>query len=186
MTTTINSTTYPVSVIELKDWVRVDHSSDDIMLTALIQAATSEAENRTWSQLTYRDYTIVLAGFPDDGESILLSGAPGTVTELAYNDGTDKTLTEGTDFEIVTDEDDGTWALEPTSADWPDNVVSVAISYKSGSATQPENIKTWILARAGSLYQQRVAITTGLSVEKIDDRFFDGLLDSHVAIGRLI
>jgi len=184
MTTTLNSKTYPVALEDLKEWLRVDHGADDFMLTALIQAATAECENKLWDQLTYNDYSLILDDFPDDGAVIELSGHPGTITSIEYNDGTDD-LTLSTDEYLITTDGD-TWTVSPVETDWPD-AVSVEISYKSGESTQPEEIKTWIMARAGTLYEQRIGV--GLAnnpVNTLPDRFFDGLIDKYIPVERLV
>lgn len=184
MTTTLNSTTYPVSVDDLKEWLRVDHDADDFMLTALIKAATAECENKLWDQLTYKDYSLTLDDFPDDGAVIELSGHPGTITSIEYNDGTEDLTLSSDDYLITTDGD--AWSVSPVATDWPD-AVSVEISCKSGESAQPEEIKTWIMARAGTLYEQRIGINLSHNpVNVLPDRFFDGLIDKYIPVGRLV
>lgn len=184
MATTLNSTTYPVLVASIKEWLRVDHSEDDAILTALIQAATAECENKLWMQLTYRDYTYTADKFPAEGDSIELEGSPGTITSIVYNNGLADITMDSDDYEIT--EDDDTWTVAPVADTWPD-AVSVEISYKSGDATQPEEIKTWIMARAGTLYEQRIGVSMGANPANfLPDRFFDGLIDKYVPAGRLI
>ncbi|NCC53283.1 MAG: phage gp6-like head-tail connector protein [Spartobacteria bacterium] len=180
MATTKLSKAYPVTLAELKSWAKVDYDTEDTLLSALLQAATHEAENRTRRTYAAHAYQLALDEFPDGDDPIELDGDFGHVLEIAYTDEEDSEILDPLTYD-VSETDDG-WEITGT---WP-AADSVTVEFVPGAEECPEEVKAWIKIRATSLFQQRHAIEIGRPVSEVSSRFYDGLLDQYFDVERLI
>lgn len=137
------TSTYPVTVDELKDWLRWSGDDlDDTLITA-IHAATEAAESFLGLSLVESNWKLHLDGF--EPAIRLPRGPVMTVESLSYlgRDMVERTFTdylERGDFLIPTDD----W---PYAADIPE---AVAIEYQAGLTTTSEAIRVAIMMLAQS------------------------------------
>ncbi|MFM9976095.1 MAG: head-tail connector protein [Beijerinckiaceae bacterium] len=61
----------PLSLPEIKRWLRVDHSDDDGLILGLIKAARERIEARTGRALMAQSWRIILDRWPGDGRILL-------------------------------------------------------------------------------------------------------------------
>jgi len=126
-----------VTLNELKEWAKIDGSSDDGILTALIIAAREMCEKYTGTNFVQRTVT---AWFNNvNGGTYLPYGPIGLITGV-YNEDNEAVeyTTKGTDFKSV---------VSPRMA--------LKAVYLGGYSTCPEVLKTAVKAQALFLYENR-------------------------------
>jgi len=161
----------PVSLVEAKLHLRIDHNDEDTLIDALIDAATETLDG--WSGLLGRclitqTWKIALPGFCS-GRIIRLP-YPDIVSDgvtIKYFDLDDVEQTyAATSFSVLEDTDGGfVWLKSgevwPTTNDRPD---AVSVEFDAGygdAAAVPAPIKAAILLKLGHLYEHREDVTTG-------------------------
>jgi uncharacterized phiE125 gp8 family phage protein len=65
---TVAPETEPVSVVELKQHLRIDHDSEDVLLEGLVRAAREEVEASTGLALINQNWRLTLDRLPRSGE----------------------------------------------------------------------------------------------------------------------
>ena len=188
----------PLSLDEVKQWVRVDTPYDDLLLLGLIAAARNYAEEKTRRCLITQTWKLVLDSFPGPslmgvpygvaygvpGHAILLERTPvvsvGSITYLDMS-GTQQTM-PSTDYTTE-------FASEPARITpvfgkiWPINlpqIGSVQVTFTSGYGTAdkvPDGIKTWMKLRIGALYENREEVAVGTRIVVAELPYIDALLD---------
>lgn len=68
---TVDPAAEPVTLAEAKAQMRVDHVSEDALITGLIRAATAEVEAQTGMALIAQNWRLALDGLPPDGTVLL-------------------------------------------------------------------------------------------------------------------
>lgn len=170
----------PVTLAEAKLHCRVDVSDDDALITRLISAARSRAEQITQRSIAEQSLTLYLDEFPTDAIE-LLKGPVNTITSVKYYDDAG-VLTTITSTNYALDATQATaWVLPAYGYSWPstqDVGNAVRVEYTAGwaPASVPADIKAWILAAVAAMYGQREAIAQSDRVPS-SVRFIDGLLD---------
>lgn len=164
--------TPPAAIVSLDDAklrLRVDHSDDDALITALIAAATSWIDGPTgWLGRSIGQQTLELRTDGFRAKPLQLPFGPIiSVTSVKYLDGEGAEQTvAGADYEKLSD---GRVVLAP-NASWPStysNDEAVRVRYVAGYpnvgdpavSTVPEAIKTAVLLMVGYLYENREATT---------------------------
>jgi len=190
-----DSTTEPVSVAELRDHLRILSTSEDSMLSVLLQAARNLAETKTGRALTVQTWEMTLDAFPGDEEEIKLPRAPLSTSSsdvvVSYvEDTTAGNTTQMASTALTVDARSEPGRIFPSyDNDWPDDCRdefgAVRIQYVCGyptPASVPEPIKTWIKMRAGFFYENResAAVGPGGFINLFPRDFVDGLLDEYV------
>ena len=207
-------TSEPLTLDDAKLHLRVTDTAQDSLISALISAARSQAEQITRRALISQKWKLYLdrfpwpggtdyGGWPQVGMGLPYGNMGGMTSRLAswysvelpkpplvsvdtvaYLDsqGASQTLTSGTDFIVDV-------AREPARIApaygkyWPSTlpqIDAVQISFTCGyadAASVPQGIKTWMLIRIGTLYENReeVAILNRGKVEALP--YVDTLLD---------
>jgi uncharacterized phiE125 gp8 family phage protein len=164
--------TEPVSLTEAKLHLRVDHTTEDALITALIKAARGYAETATARQLITATWQLTLDDFPS-GQIVLPRPTMLGVTEVTYADtaGDEQTLAAD-QYIVVTDGVFGR-IVRPEGVNWPQvkrmpNAVAVQYTAGYGSASAvPEEIKCAIKLMVGHLYENREATVVGVSVANL-------------------
>lgn len=167
----------PVTLAEAKLHLRVDHSDEDALISALITAARTDAENRLQRTLITSGWALTLDGF---FSLQTLPMAPIlAVASVAYVDGAGATQTlPGAAYRV----DAPAALLQPVSS-WPataDQSNAVTINYTAGfgpaAADVPAPIKAWVLLAIGDMYANR---ERSAERPKVPQGFADGLLDPY-------
>lgn len=174
----------PVTLAEAKLHARVDTSADDSLINVFIAAARQEAEHITGRALITQTWEQVLPAFADAMELHLAPVA--SITSVKYLDGAgaEQTLA-GTVYDLI-DEALPPRLVRKTGQSWPatfaaDDAVRIrfAAGYGADGTFVPQPIRAWILVRVASLYAQREAFQSGISISEIPGRFTDSLLDPY-------
>lgn len=174
----------PVSLAEAKLHCRVDISTDDDMITAMIVAARQRAEHETGRRLMTQTWDLLLDAFP--AAEIELRRPPvQSITHVKYYDTTGTLQTLDASLYSLDSVLLPGWLLPAYNTEWPDtydtaNAVQVRMvcGYATAAAV-PAAIKQWILLQVGAMYAQREALATGPSVSAVPGAFVDGLLDPY-------
>jgi len=165
------ATTEPVSLVEAKLHLRVDHSTEDTKISGLIKAARELAEDATWRAMITSTWELRLDAWPR--MPLELPRAPlQSISSIKY---VDEAGVEGTVASSVYDCDT---ASEPgrlffkANQSWPGVTLypfgGVRIQFVAGyanAAAVPEKVKAAILLIVGHLYENReqVIVASGLS-----------------------
>lgn len=178
----------PVTLTEAKLHLRVDHSADDDLITALIVTARQRAEHLTGRALITQSWERVLDAFPP--VSLELGKAPAvSVTSVTYTNtaGTD-VVVDPADYTLDSTTDEGRgWVLpSATLSVWPstyDTVNAVRVRFVAGygasGASVPAAIRQFILLEIGTLYKMRESIVAGVSISELPGSYHERLLDRY-------
>lgn len=173
----------PVSLAEAKLHLKVEHSVDDTLIAAIIQAAREAAEHETGRSLMPQTWELLLDAFPAD--AIKLDKPPVTsVVSVKYLDsgGVQQTL-DGSAYTLDADYVPG-YVLPAYGTFWPstqDAINAVVVRFATGyanAAAVPAGIRAWMLLRIGALYGNREAFAAGMLVV-LPGNFCDRLLDPY-------
>lgn len=181
---TSNPGSEPLTLAEAKAHLRVEHSAEDALITALITAARELCEARCQRALIDQAWMLTLDNFPSAIR--LRYGRVTSITSIRYVDtsGAQQTLA-APDYVLDNSSDYVQWVVPAAGAAWPDTptdrVNNVEVVYRAGAATAadvPAAVKQWILLTVGALYRQREA-GVERAVTTLPRDFCDGLLDVH-------
>ncbi len=155
---------YPVTVAEMRDWLRETvATSQDNVITSNIAAAVDLFEGETGCKLITQTLEQTLDNFPD---AIELECVPVTVvTSIKFDDanGVEQTLS-ALDYSLDNGSPDKGWIVPVSGTIWPetyDAINTVRVRFVAGygaASVVPEDIKNWIKAHAADLYQGRGTI----------------------------
>ena len=175
----------PLTVVEAKQHLRVEHSVDDALIGALITVARQRCEHETQRALVNQVWERVLDGFP--GVELLLGRPPvRQVQSITYLDaaGDSQTLPSAS-YVLDADAEEG-WVLPAADEVWPetaDSVNAVRVRFEAGygdtGAAVPAALRQWMLLQVGALYAFRESIAAGASIHELPGRFVDSLLDPY-------
>lgn len=162
----------PVTLSEAKLHLRVDHTADDSLITALIVAAREQAEAFTSRAFIEQTITLKFDAFP---EYFRLPRPPlVSVTSIAYLDSAGASQTISNTLYRVDAQSEPGRVTVAYGQSWPathDVTGAVTVVYKAGysatSASVPASIKHAILMMVESLYENRGDIMVGLSVQEM-------------------
>lgn len=170
----------PVTLAEAKAHLRVVSTADDAYITALIVAARQGAEHLTQCALMPQTWELALDEFSDE---IALQKPPfASMTSVRYVDaaGVLQTITEA-GYSLDTHGDQAilrpayglTW---PGTRRQPNAVLVRYVAGYANAASVPQEIKAWMLLRIGMLYENREAVTVGMTFSELPqvDRLLDG------------
>lgn len=152
-------TSEPVTLEEAKTHLRVDDTTDDTYITALITAARQMCETYTGLSFMTQTREVVLDDFPSYGCDIQLAYGPfQSVTSVKYNDGdsVEQTLTVNTDYKV--DLFNGRVQQLDGWFDTDGHNNAVAVRYQAGYASAddvPSVIKQAILMQVAAMYENR-------------------------------
>lgn len=176
----------PVLLAAAKLHLRVDHTADDDLITALITAAREGAEHMTGRALITQTWERVLDAFPPGGVDL---GKPpvASITSITYIDaaGAEQVL-DPADYTLDATTPSG-WVLPSQALDvWPNtddvaNAVRVRFvaGYGADGAAVPAVIRQWMLVRIGTLYKMREEMVAGVSLTALPGQYVDRLLDPY-------
>lgn len=172
----------PVTLEEVRIYLRIDSTEEEALLAALIVAARNAAETITRRALITQTWDYCLDAFPIWTLAIPMAPLQ-SITSIKYVDdsGVEQTLAPA-DYRV--DSVSAPARIQPAyGKEWPtprevSNAVTVRFVAGHGTAAQvPECIKTWIKMRVASLYEQREQFVIGQPIQALPHPFLDGLLD---------
>lgn len=187
----------PVTLIEAKAHLRVDHSEDDTLISSLIEASRMYCEKFTARAFITQTWEYVADVFP--AHEIMLPLPPlQSVTSVKYDDGGGIEQILAIDQYEVDNVSEPGWVV-PITTGWPTatwaGINSVRIRYLAGyaagtdspidlAANVPQSIKAAILLHVGQLYEQREDIVVGTIVNRVPTGGIEHLLRPYrVALG---
>lgn len=171
-------TVEPVTLARAKEHLRVDHSTDDDLIQAMIEGARQFAEKFTARAFITQTWELVIDEFPVN--EILLPLPPlQSIESIKYDDAAGVEQTLAASEYSVDDASEPGWVLPVGS--WPtvfDGINSVRIRFVAGydpgtdspidlAANVPASLKSGILLHVGSLYAQRESFVVGTTVVDI-------------------
>lgn len=183
----------PVSLDELKEHIVQDSSvgtDDDRLLRRAIVACRKHAENIT--RRAYVPRTLLL-GLPCWGEGCIELPQPPfiSIEYVKYKDADGVlTLVDAALYQV--DDFREPALIKPAYMEtWPllsrNDFNMVQIAYRAGynpvgsptdwASGVPDELKEWVLLRAGTLYEQRAAVITGTIVTELPRNSLDVMLD---------
>ena len=156
-----------VSLNEAKAHLRVEHTAEDTLITAMVAAATQHLDG--WSGvlgrcLVTQTWRQAYSGFPA-GSTLRLPLPDVQSVTLSYTDpaGAPQTVSAA-DYPLVNDVCGGAVVLAsgaswPSAADRPDAVSATFVAGYGNAAAVPAPIKAAILLHVGTLYENRKSVT---------------------------
>ena len=155
--------TYPVTLTEVKAWLKIDGTDEDTLLTSLIASATAECESYSGLSFITRTRTVKLSSF--NGRDLILPYGPvTTLTSIAYTDEDDDAATvDAADYSL--DIASGLARVRVTES-WPytnktlSNVVVTYVAGYANAAAVPEVIKTAIKQKVALDFEKRGDVDT--------------------------
>ena len=177
-------TVQPLTLAEVKAHLRVDHSDEDDLIAAYIEAATSYADGEygfLGRALVTQTWELVIDTFPTHEIKIPLPPLQ-SVESVKYDDGDGVEQTLSTSLYTVDSALEPGWIVPPVGTGWPssvfDGINSVRVRYVAGydpttdspvdlRANIPRAIRQALLLLIGAMYQQREEVVIGVSVMKM-------------------
>lgn len=166
------STEEPISLAELKEDRRIDHSDEDADLGVLITAVRKQLEEAYWTQFCTATWDQYFDGFASQFK--LRPPPVGTVASVKYTDvAGDEQTVDASVWEqglvngvgVVRLAFNQTW---PSGArGHPDSVVIRFTAGYGAAADVPEPIRRAMLLYCGHLYENREPVVIGASVAKV-------------------
>lgn len=165
----------PVTLAEAKLHLKLDSdTTDDTLITALIQAAREQAEKYTGRAFIEQTWEAVMECFEDD-DFYLFPSPLASVTSITYKDVNQVTQTLSSSvYEVNLYEEPGEVHLKYQQS-WPQVLAienSILVTYKVGygaaASAVPASIKAAILLLIGDLYEFRHNTITGTIVSEIN------------------
>lgn len=161
-TVTVDATAEPVTAEELRDWLRLDDTSQDDMLEGMITAARVAVEQHTHRSFVEKTIKQSLADFPASGCIELLFPPLSSVSSVAYydTDGTEQTI-DASNYIAITNRTVGLVQAADTYS-WPstyERADAVNVTFVAGipSAEITKTAKVLIKLIAADLYEHSEA-----------------------------
>jgi uncharacterized phiE125 gp8 family phage protein len=166
---TVAPTEAPVTLASAKAHLRVDHSDEDTLIQALIDAAVAHLDG--WSgvlgrALVTQTWRQTYDAFED---RLRLPMPAASVTSLTYVDADGLTVTLAVEAYVLLTDALGSFVEPAHGLTWPgtrDQSGAVAVTFTCGEpgSSVPAPIKAAILLMVGDLYANREAVVTGTIV----------------------
>lgn len=177
----------PITLAEAKLQCRVDHDDEDELIVMLIAAARQHAE----TMLHRNIITQTLDAYFDEFSCEIKLPPLQSVTSITYVDTAGATQTLAADQYLVDAVSQPARIAQAYGVTWPatraqNNAVRVRFVAGYGlPGAVPQCIKSWMLIRIATLYENRQEIIIGPGGKiEIEASFIDSLLDSERVYGR--
>jgi uncharacterized phiE125 gp8 family phage protein len=156
----------PLSLTEAKLYLKVDHTEDNTIITALIKAAREMAEHYTLRSFITTVWDAAFDEFPD---VIELYGCPvNSITSITYYSDAGVLTTLSSTVYLLDSISTPARVSLASGQSWPatdERKAGIVVRYSSGygatSAYVPETIRTALLLIVGHLYENRQDVVTG-------------------------
>jgi uncharacterized phiE125 gp8 family phage protein len=154
----------PLTLDEVKGHLRVEHSDEDALITALIQATREAVENYTNRQLMPATYELIC----DELEHITLPKAPFLeLVSIQYTNSADVLTTLPSDHVTVLDGADPAVILFIKPTDYKKTLNGVKITFTAGYTSVPESLKAAMKLLIGHLYENREESIIGVQANQL-------------------
>jgi len=166
----------PVSLSEMKAWLRVSHDAEDDAIARLLVAACEAIESDTWLSLSEREwtYTAIVPSAMHTGMVSLWRRGVSAIESVEIIDRTgDTVLVDGDDYWKT-----ATGSVLFASPRFLDAGSSLRVVFTAGYATAadvPEAIRTAIKRAVALNYDYRTDVVIGTSLFKLPAGEFDML-----------
>ena len=165
----------PITLAEAKLYLRVDDTTEDALITAIITAARRKFENDTYHYLMPQTWELYLNQNEINSEQISINKSDITaISSVKYYDqsNTQQTLSTS-DYQTAIQ--GRPYSIQLTTVPQVYNrleamVIRFTLGYTNAAAV-PEDIKTAIKTLIGTLYENRQTIVTGTQVNEVPDTF---------------
>ena len=165
----------PITLAEAKLYLRVDDSTEDALITAIITAARRKFENDTYHYLMPQTWELYLNQNEINAEQISINKSDITaISSVKYYDqsNTQQTLSTS-DYQTAIQ--GRPYSIQLTTVPQVYNrleamVIRFTLGYTNAAAV-PEDIKTAIKTLIGTLYENRQTIVTGTQVNEVPDTY---------------
>lgn len=151
-----------VTLIELKEYLRIDTDDENAVLRRLLDAATTAAQRATSRQFITATYQLGLDGFPCGGRIELPNNPLQSVTSVKYTDGDGDEQTVSSDDYVVNTASLVGFVEPAFDVSWPtpqsisDSVRVLFISgYGDDGTSIPEDLVLMIKLLAGHWHENR-------------------------------
>ncbi len=169
LTKTAEPATEPITLAEARAHLRVDDTSEDDYITALITVAREHAEALTDRQFITATYALRLDDFPRRSSDVILLPRPRliAVSSIAYLDGSNVAQTLAADQYQVDASSEPGRIVPAYSLAWPSvypvmNPVTITFTAGYGAATAvPKAIKQAILMTVAHFFENREPVVIG-------------------------
>lgn len=172
-------TTSVLNIAEIRDHVRIDHTDEDVLLYALMEACTEIVESHTWRKFRTSVWEVNHDYFPCTIE--LPFGGVSAVDSITYVDDNGVSQTLATS-EYQTDLNRDVARIRPAyDKDWPSTrkqLNAVTVRFTCGSDVVPHAVRHAVLLLIGHFYENREASMVGVSVSELP-LAVDSLLAPH-------
>lgn len=157
---TVGPDVEPVTLVEAKSHLRVDHNDEDALISVLTQAAREMVENNTNRSLITQTRVIKLDGFPWGDTLKLTDGPVSSITSIYYDDDADvNTLLASSLYWTDLDSNIPRVRIKSSFPSTYDKPNSVQITYVAGYGADgtyiPQPLKQAMLLILGHLYENR-------------------------------
>lgn len=178
---------YPVTLAEVKAQRNRTDTLDDAFLEGCIKAMTNHAEGVTRRQLVAATYELTVESWNPAAEIELpLPPLQSVISIKSVDYEGNETELDAAEYEVVTDTIVG-FVRPAYGKTWPDArflVIRFVCGYPTegspATATTPDAIKSWMLARVGTMDAFRETILVGQTVNELPHDFVDCLLDAYI------
>lgn len=165
----------PITLAEAKLYLRVDDTTEDALITAIITAARRKFENDTYHYLMPQTWELYLNANELNAEQISINKSDITaISSVKYYDQTNTQQTLSTD-DYQTAIEGRPYSIKITTMPQIYNrlnamVIRFTLGYANAAAV-PEDIKTAIKTLIGTLYENRQTVVTGTQVNEVPDTY---------------
>lgn len=159
-----DSTTLPVSVADMRDHLRVDHTSDDDYIEGLILSATRFVEAETGRDFTDATYDAYVPEFPGLDAPIQLTKQPcSEVVHIKYyaTDGTQQTW-DSDNYHVMKPTNVAAWIAPIYTTSYPASYTrpdAVNVKYVVSYSAVPKTLEHCLKLIVGSWYEHRESNT---------------------------
>ena len=165
----------PITLAEAKLYLRVDDTTEDALITAIITAARRKFENDTYHYLMPQTWELYLNQNEINAEQISINKSDITaISSVKYYDQSNTQQTLSTN-DYQTAIQGRPYSIQLTTVPQVYNrleamVIRFTLGYTNAAAV-PEDIKTAIKTLIGTLYENRQTIVTGTQVNEVPDTY---------------
>lgn len=160
-------TSEPLSLIEAKQWLRIDHDDEDALVEALIQTARDQVEEYTARSLVNRVITLKLDRSEIARPAIWLPYGPvSTITSVTYYTTDDVgTVESANDYYLAGDRlvHEGAWTWE---RDWAAVTIVYTAGYGAYGSAVPSGLTHALRMLLSDLYEVRQSEVVGTIIAR--------------------